>query len=238
MMEEFRRIFIEALDKAKIQLTEKQIEQFVRYYDLLVETNKVMNLTALTEPKDVAVKHFVDCLLAYDDKMAGSSIADVGTGAGFPGVVWKIYDPSIRLTLIDSLNKRLKFLETVVTVLGLEQVQLVHARAEDVGHEVKLREQFQIVTARAVARLNVLAEFCLPLVQVGGRFVALKGAVQDELQEAESGLQILGGQIQEIKKVELPFFENEQRHVVIVKKIKKTPGKYPRKAGIIKKEPL
>lgn len=238
MMEEFRRIFVEALAKAEIQLTAKQIDQFTKYFELLVETNKVMNLTALTEPKDVAVKHFVDCLLAYNAKMAGSTVADVGTGAGFPGVVWKIYDPSIRLTLIDSLNKRLKFLETVVANLGLDNVQLVHTRAEDAGRDDKLREHFQFVTARAVARLNVLAELCLPLVQVGGTFIALKGVMQEELAEAESAIAVLGGKVQETKKVTLPFFEDEQRNVVVVEKIKKTSGKYPRKAGVVKKEPL
>ena len=220
-----------------ITLSDTQINQFVQYYELLTETNKVMNLTALTEPKDVAVKHFIDSLFAYDPAMHNATVADVGTGAGFPGVPLKIFDPTIKLTLLDSLAKRLKFLDTLTAELGLQNVTTVHARAEDAGKDKNLREQFDFVTARAVARLNVLAEFCLPLVKVGGKFIAMKGDAQDEIAEAENAIKLLGGKIIEIKNIKLPNLD-DKRTLVIIEKIKTTPNKYPRKAGTATKEPL
>ena len=237
-MNEFQEIFALALSKANIKLTEKQITQFSQYYEFLVQTNKVMNLTALTEPRDVAIKHFIDCLLAYDKGMEGKKVADVGTGAGFPGVVWKIYDPTIQLTLIDSLQKRLNFLEELLAKLGIEGVTLLHLRGEEAGQDSALREKFAFVSARAVARLNILAELCLPLVGPSGKFLALKGAAEEELKEAQKAIALLGGRVQEVKKVTLPFFEEERRSIIVVEKIKKTPAKYPRKAGAIKKEAL
>ncbi len=234
---EFQEIFLQKLKQANMQLTDTQISQFVRYYELLTETNKVMNLTALTEPNDVAVKHFIDCLLAYDKKMHNATLADVGTGAGFPGVVLKIYDSSIKITLLDSLAKRLKFLEALTTELGLQNVATVHARAEDAGRDINLRERFDFVTARAVARLNVLAEFCLPLVKVGGRFIAMKGEAEEEIREAERAVALLGGRIVDIKDIKLPNLE-DKRTLVIIEKIKNTPNKYPRRAGTAAKETL
>lgn len=233
----FQDIFSTNLKQANITLTNTQINQFIKYYELLTETNKVMNLTALTEPNDVAVKHFIDSLLAYDPAMHNAAVTDVGTGAGFPGVPLKIFDPTIKLTLLDSLAKRLKFLDTLVVELGLQNVTTVHARAEDAGKDKNLREQFDFVTARAVARLNVLVEFCLPLVKVGGKFVAMKGDAQDEIAEAENAIKLLGGKIAEIKNIKLPNLD-DKRTLVIIEKIKTTPTKYPRKAGTATKEPL
>lgn len=233
----FQDIFSTNLKQANITLTDTQINQFVKYYELLTETNKVMNLTALTEPKDVAVKHFIDSLFAYDPAMHNAAVADVGTGAGFPGVPLKIFDPTIKLTLLDSLAKRLKFLDTLTTELGLQNVTTVHARAEDAGKDKNLREQFDFVTARAVARLNVLAEFCLPLVKVGGKFIAMKGDAQDEIAEAENAIKLLGGKIVGLKNIKLPNLD-DKRTLVIIEKTKTTPSKYPRKAGTATKEPL
>lgn len=233
----FKEIFLTKLQQANIQLTDTQVSQFVRYYELLVETNKVMNLTALTEPEDVAVKHFIDSLTVYDGAMHNATLADVGTGAGFPGVPLKIYDSSIKITLLDSLAKRLKFLETLTGELGLQNIVRIHARAEDGGRDKKLREQFDFVTARAVARLNVLAEFCLPLVKVGGRFIAMKGEAAEEIREAEQAIALLGGRIAGIKDIKLPNLA-DRRTLVIIEKIKTTPNKYPRKAGMAAKEPL
>lgn len=233
----FQEIFSTNLKQANITLTDTQINQFIKYYELLTETNKVMNLTALTEPNDVAVKHFIDSLLAYDPAMLNATVADVGTGAGFPGVPLKIFDPTIKLTLLDSLAKRLKFLDTLTAELNLQNVTTVHARAEDAGKDKNLREQFDFVTARAVARLNVLAEFCLPLVKVGGKFIAMKGDAEDEIAEAENAIKLLGGKIAEIKNIKLPNLD-DKRTLVIIKKEKSTPPKYPRKAGTAAKEPL
>ncbi|MBQ8690381.1 MAG: 16S rRNA (guanine(527)-N(7))-methyltransferase RsmG, partial [Phascolarctobacterium sp.] len=160
----FAEILAEIGKEAGCECTERQLWQFTRYYELLVETNKVMNLTAITEPEEVAVKHFIDSLLAYDKGFENKSLADVGTGAGFPGVPLKIYCPSLKVTLIDSLGKRLKFLEQVIVELGLENISCQHLRAEDAGRNKAFREKFDLVTARAVARLSVLSEYCLPLV--------------------------------------------------------------------------
>ena len=177
---------------AGLKFTEQQLEQFTKYYELLVETNKVMNLTALTEPEEVAVKHMIDSLLAYDEDMAGKTLADVGTGAGFPGVPLKIYCPELKVTLIDALGKRLRFLQQVIDTLGLKYIRCEHLRAEDAGKNSKHREKYDLVTARAVARLSVLAEYCLPLVKKGGRFIALKGAGKAALgQQIEEGLKMI-----------------------------------------------
>jgi len=233
----FRQIFCEKLKEAEIELSSLQMDQFDQYYSTLVETNKVMNLTALTEPLDVAVKHFIDSISVYDKTMHGASLADVGTGAGFPGVVLKIYDPSIQVTLIDSLGKRLNFLNDVIVKLGLKDIVTVHIRAEDAGRDKTLREHFDFVTARAVARLNVLCEYCLPLVKVDGYFIAMKGEAEDEMNEAVHALDVLGGKIKTTKNIKLPGLD-DKRTLVVIQKIKNTSGKYPRKAGTAVKEPL
>ena len=224
--------------EAQLSFTEEQLAQFTRYYELLVETNKVMNLTAITEPEEVAVKHMVDSLLAYEDGMQGKTLVDVGTGAGFPGVPLKIYCPSLKVTLVDSLGKRLRFLEQVIDELGLKGIRCEHLRAEDAGRSKKHREQYDYVTARAVARLSVLSEYCLPLAKKGGQFIALKGSrFAEEIEEGEAAVKILGGKIISAEPVKLPGLD-DGRAIIKIAKIKTTPAQYPRKAGTPEKQPL
>lgn len=224
--------------EAQLSFTEEQLAQFTRYYELLVETNKVMNLTAITEPEEVAVKHMVDSLLAYEDGMQGKTLVDVGTGAGFPGVPLKIYCPSLRVTLVDSLGKRLRFLEQVIDELGLKAIRCEHLRAEDAGRSKKHREQYDYVMARAVARLSVLSEYCLPLAKKGGQFIALKGSrFAEEIEEGEAAVKILGGKIISAEPVKLPGLD-DGRAIIKIAKIKATPAQYPRKAGTPEKQPL
>ncbi|MGL4972974.1 MAG: 16S rRNA (guanine(527)-N(7))-methyltransferase RsmG [Culicoidibacterales bacterium] len=230
--------FTNALLEHGINLDEQQLEQYNRYWELLVEWNEKMNLTGITEKEDVYLKHFYDSLtLAFHfDITKITTMCDVGSGAGFPGIPLKIAFPHLNLTIVDSLNKRITFLNTVVSELGLENVNPVHARAEEfIEHN---RESFDLATARAVARLNMLAELCLPFVKEKGYFVAMKGASgTEELTEAEAGLKLLGGKIIEEVTLQLPE-EESQRSIIIVEKVKKTPKKYPRSFGQIKKKPL
>lgn len=224
--------------EAGLSFTEQQLEQFDKYYELLVETNKVMNLTAITEPDEVAVKHMIDSLLAYEPEMAGKTLADVGTGAGFPGVPLKIYCPQLKVTLIDSLGKRLKFLQTVIDQLGLKGIRCEHLRAEDAGRNKQHREKYDLVTARAVARLSVLSEYCLPLAKKGGMFIALKGSrFAEEIAEGEAAVKLLGGKIISQEQVKLPGLD-DGRAIVKITKVKNTPAQYPRKAGTPEKQPL
>lgn len=234
----FSEILAQKVTEAGLELSSKQVEQFNKYYEMLIETNKVMNLTAITEPEEVAVKHMVDSLLAFDTSFKNKTLADVGTGAGFPGIPLKIYCPSLKVTLIDSLGKRLKFLENVISELGLTDITCEHARAEDAGKNKKFREKYDIVTARAVARLSVLSEYCLPLVKPGGMFIALKGSkYAEEISEGEQALKILGGKLISSDEVKLPGLD-DGRAIVKIKKIKPTPAAYPRKAGTPDKQPL
>lgn len=235
----FAEILAEKGREAGFEFTERQLWQFTRYYELLVETNKVMNLTAITEPEEVAVKHFIDSLLAFDKaSFEGKSLADVGTGAGFPGVPLKIYCPTLKVTLIDSLSKRLKFLQQVIDELELENINCVHLRAEDAGRNKSFREKFDLVTARAVARLSVLSEYCLPLVKKDGMFIALKGSkYAEEIEEGKAALKILGGKFLSAEPVKLPGLD-DGRAIVKIAKIKVTPAQYPRKAGTPEKQPL
>lgn len=219
------------------ELSEEQYAQLERYAELLVEWNGKMNLTAITDPEGIAVKHFLDCL-AYLKRAKlpkGARVADVGTGAGFPGVVLKIARPDIELVLIDSLQKRLNFLSAVLSEIGLEAT-LVHARAEDAGHDKSLRESFDFVTARAVANLAVLSEYCLPLVKVGGVFAPMKTAeVAKEIEEAKTAAKILGGEIKAPEIYEIPA---GGRSVVFIEKKAATPAKYPRQRVKISEKPL
>mgnify|MGYP000155339490 CR=1 FL=1 len=225
--------------EAGLSFTPEQLEQFGIYYDMLVETNKVMNLTALTSPEDVAVKHFIDCLTACDpDRFSGKTLIDVGTGAGFPGIPLKIYCPDLKVVLLDSLAKRLRFLEDVIERLGLTDIRCEHLRAEEGGRNKAFRGKYDIVTARAVARLSVLAEYCLPFARKGGMFIALKGSrYQEEIQEAEKALAILGGRIVKVEPAKLPGLD-DGRALVWIRKVRDTPGAYPRKAGTPNKNPL
>lgn len=223
----------------KITLTENQYEQFQKYFELLEEWNEKMNLTAITDESGVALKHFADSLslLNFVDIPQNSSLADVGTGAGFPGVVLKIARPDIKLTLIDSLNKRLVFLGEVCAQLGIE-AELIHSRAEDGARDEKLRESFDFAVSRAVARMNVLSEYCLPYVKVGGAFCAMKGAqANEEFKESLNAINTLGGKLENKYFFELPENGGE-RAIAVVRKVKNTPQKYPRQSGKIKAKAL
>lgn len=223
----------------KITLTENQYEQFQKYFELLAEWNKKMNLTAITDESGVALKHFADSLslLNFVDIPQNSSLADVGTGAGFPGVVLKIARPDIKLTLIDSLNKRLVFLGEVCAQLGIE-AELIHSRAEDGARDEKLRESFDFAVSRAVARMNVLSEYCLPYVKVGGAFCTMKGAqANEEFKESLNAINTLGGKLEKKYFFELPENGGE-RAIAVVRKVKNTPQKYPRQSGKIKAKAL
>lgn len=223
-----------------ITLNETQKEQFLQYYELLVEWNEVMNLTAITEFDEVLSKHFVDSLSIIKglDMEKIETCIDVGTGAGFPGIPIKIAFPHIQVTLLDSLNKRLKFLNEVILKLGLDDIETVHGRAEDGARRPEYREQFDLSVTRAVAKISVISEYCLPYVKEGGYFTAYKsGKVEEELAEGKKAISILGGKLEKTEEFMLPGTDME-RSLVVIKKMKKTSGKYPRKAGTPAKEPL
>ena len=239
-MSSFQAYLKQAATEYGLELTDKMLEQFQQYYELLVEWNGKMNLTAITEPEEVAIKHIIDSLSCWDEqRFSGDiSVIDVGTGAGFPGLPLKIYQPNIQLTLLDSLNKRIGFLQTVVDTLGLEKVTCVHARAEEGARNKLYREKFDLAVSRAVARLAVLGEYCLPYVKVGGTFAALKGMkYQEETQEALQAIKVLGGGEPVSVPVKLPYLE-DKRAVVYIPKGKPTPKVYPRKAGTPDKNPI
>ena len=221
-----------------LQLNNDQEEKFLTYFTELVEVNKYMNLTAITKKDEVYRKHFLDSLeivRAIDNKEK-YTLCDVGSGAGFPSIPLAIVDSNVNVTIIDALNKRIKFLNELTSKLGLSNVEALHRRAEDYVKEVGA--SFDIVTARAVARLNVLVELCLPLVKVGGKFIAMKGSSgQEELEEAKKGISILGGKIIDIIDVVLPD-EEDKRQLIIIYKEKETPKKYPRSFAKIKERPL
>lgn len=223
-----------------LNLTEDQISAFNKYYELLYEWNKKINLTAITEPKDVAIKHMVDSLSCFKADLFKENISliDVGTGAGFPGLPLKIFYPSLKLTLLDSLNKRVKFLQLVVDELGLKDVEVIHARSEEAARNKKYREKFDLATARAVARLPIICEYCLPFVKDGGTFIALKGRqYEEEATQAQKAIKVLGGEISDIMPVKLPEID-DKRAVIYIKKIKSTPKTYPRKAGTPERNPI
>lgn len=239
-MSPLEELLFKSCGKIDVKLDEKQIWQFMAYKDLLLEWNEKMNLTAITDEREIMLKHFADCLMLCPetDALGGKTVIDVGTGAGFPGVPLKIARPELEVTLLDSLNKRITFLNEVVSGLGLEKVKCLHLRAEDGGADKNLREKFDLCVSRAVADLSVLSEYCLPFVKVGGYFISMKGPdVSEEIERAKKAVKILGGSIEEVKKTAIP--DTDIVHsLVIIKKAKPTPPKYPRKAGKAKKEPI
>lgn len=242
MRKSFNELIKKESEKLGIILSEYQIEQFYRYYELLTEWNKVMNLTAITEMDEVVIKHFVDSLSlvkAVDDfGMKETTVIDVGTGAGFPGIPLKIVYPTIRITLLDSLNKRIKFLEEVVKELKLDDVNMVHGRAEDYGRDKIYREQFDFCVSRAVANLSTLSEYCLAFVKKDGYFISYKsGKLEEELKAAKSAIKKLSSEVIDVTEFTLPDSE-AGRTLVKIKKVNVLNKKYPRKAGVPAKEPL
>ena len=215
---EFKEIMNENAKKINIEFNEKQLEQFFEYMNLLIEWNEKINLTAITEPKEIIIKHFIDSLTINKYIEKNNKIVDVGTGAGFPGIPIKIYRPDVEVTLVDSLNKRINFLNEVISKLGLEKINTIHARVEEFARNKKYREKFDIVTARAVANLTVLSEYLLPLTQNNGKCICMKGSnIEEEFYLPDSDI---------------------KRNIINIKKVKTTPAKYPRKPGTPAKEPL
>lgn len=235
-------LFKQQLTEEGFSMNDQQMKQFNQYLLLLQEWNEKINLTAITEEEEVYLKHFYDSItlakfVDFDSKK-NKSLCDVGSGAGFPSLPLKILFPDLKITIVDSLKKRINFLELLVDSLGLENVRLVHARAEDFGQNKKNREAFDVVTARAVARLSVLGEFCLPITKVGGTFAAMKGAkASEELNDSKEAIKLLGGKTRKVETFELPEDAGE-RSILLIDKIKKTPNKYPRQAGTPNKKPL
>lgn len=241
--------FNKDLEALHITLSDSQVEQFVTYYELLVEKNLIMNLTAITDFNEVLKKHFIDSLslvkisdldsryfLNFSDQEF--SLIDIGTGAGFPGIPLKIAFPNLKVTLMDSLNKRVDFLNEVIDVLKLDEINVIHGRAEDYAKPDKLREKYDLCVSRAVANLSTLSEYCLPYVKIGGRFISYKSEkAADEIKESEYAIGILGGQIEKQIDFKLPD-SDIYRNLVVVEKVSETPSGYPRKAGTASKKPL
>ena len=242
MTKEFADMLEKQCEELEILLSDNQKEQFFRYYEMLIEWNKVMNLTAITEISDVITKHFVDSLLLVKAipsiKESPYYCIDVGTGAGFPGIPLKIAFPQLKFVLLDSLNKRVGFLNAVINELRLENITAVHGRAEDLAHNAEYRESFDLCVSRAVANMSTLSEYCLPFVKTGGLFIPYKsGKIEEEKNTAVSAINKLGGNMESVISLLLPGSDVE-RTFIPVKKVKVTQKKYPRKAGLPSKEPL
>ncbi|UOQ95519.1 16S rRNA (guanine(527)-N(7))-methyltransferase RsmG [Halobacillus shinanisalinarum] len=235
-----KQTFLTALREKGIELDEKQQQQFKQYFEILVEWNDKMNLTAITDQEGVYLKHFYDSLTAafYHDFSKPLTICDVGAGAGFPSIPLKIIFPHLKVTIVDSLKKRITFLNHLAHELGLNDVAFYHDRAENFGKNSKFREGYDLVMARAVARMSVLSELCLPLAIKGGHFMAMKGPnLKDEMEEANIAIQTVGGEVKDVYTFELPE-EGSERNIAIIEKRRKTPKKYPRKAGTPNKSPI
>jgi 16S rRNA (guanine527-N7)-methyltransferase len=236
----FYEIMKRASDDVNMQFNEEKYNKFIKYMKLVIEWNEKINLTAITNEEDFIKKHFIDCIKVFksDEIRLAKSIIDVGTGAGFPGIPIAIMDESKNICLLDSLNKRVNFLNLVISELKLSNVYAVHSRAEDGARKPELRENFDVAVSRAVANMAVLSEFCLPFVRVSGSFVALKGpAIEEELVNSNNAISVLGGKLKDV--IELDIEDTELKHnLVIVNKVKQCAKTYPRKAGVVTKKPL
>lgn len=237
-IEKFEEILNKYLKEINIELKKEQTEKFYKYMNLLLEWNEKINLTAITEPEEVILKHFVDSLTISKYIEKDSKLVDMGTGAGFPGIPLKILRDDIEITLADSLNKRINFLNEVIKELNLKNIQTVHTRAEEFGKNKKYRESFDIATSRAVANLSTLSEYLIPLVKPSGKTICMKGSeIKEEVEMARKAIEILGGKIEQEESFNLPN-SDMKRNVIIIKKVKNTPAKYPRKPGMPAKEPI
>lgn len=240
---EKREYLVESFQKFGYELSEKQINQFLTYADMLVEWNEKMNLTAITEFEEIVWKHFIDSVAVYQSKcvpkeLFNGHMIDVGTGAGFPGIPLKIIYPNLRITLLDSLNKRIGFLQEVVKACELNQVELVHGRAEDYGRDPKYREKYDLCVSRAVANLATLSEYCIPFIRRGGTFISYKAAdIKDELKAGKKAVSVFGAEVKEVDSFVING-SDIPRSLIIMKKINSTPKKYPRKAGTPSKSPI
>lgn len=236
--EDFCKELYNQANKLDIELTQIQLYQFYLYMEQLLEWNEKINLTAITEPNDIILKHFIDSITINKHIEKGYSLIDVGTGAGFPGIPLKILNKDLNVTLLDSLNKRIKFLDNLKEMLDIKDINCLHSRAEEISKNKDYRECFDIVTSRAVARLNTLVEYMIPLVKIGGKCICMKGSViQEEIEESKKAIEVLGGKIEVIEKFQLPGTDIE-RNIVIIRKISHTPSQYPRKSGIPSKQPI
>ncbi len=237
-IEEFEELMKKYGKKIEIEFTEEQLKKFYDYMNLLIEWNQKINLTAITEPKEIILKHFIDSLTINKYIQQNSTLADVGTGAGFPGIPLKIIRSDLKITLVDSLNKRINFLNDVIEKLDLKGIEAVHSRIEEFGKNKKYRESFKNVTARAVANLTVLSEYLIPIAKIGGQCICMKGSnIEEEIETGKNAIKILGGKIKDINEFDLPD-SDISRKIIIIDKIKNTPNKYPRKPGTPSKEPI
>ncbi len=237
-IQEFSDLMIDYGKEIDIVFTEEQLQKFYQYMNLLIEWNEKINLTAIVEPKEIILKHFIDSLTIIQYIKPNESVIDIGTGAGFPGIPIKILRKDLKITLLDSLNKRIKFLDEVIKELGLENINAVHARIEEYAKNKQYREKYDVATSRAVANLTTLSEYMLPMVKIKGRAICMKGSeISDEISKSKKSIKILGGEIVDIEEFTLPKSDNK-RNVILIEKTENTPSKYPRKPGIPSKEPL
>lgn len=235
---EFSTILKEESTLINVMLNDKQIQDFYKYMNMLIQWNEKINLTAIIEPKDIIIKHFVDSLTISKYIKDEMKIIDIGTGAGFPGIPIKIKNEKVEITLMDALNKRINFLEEVIKKNNLKNIETLHGRAEEFGKNTKYREKYDMCITRAVAKMNILVEYMMPFIKKDGICICMKGIeVEEELEKSKNAIKELGGKIEQIDK--LTLLENENnRNIIVIKKISETPEKYPRKMGIIKKNPL